>query len=85
VSALLLLAEIGNWFPLVVWHEAVVICCCYDRPGYSYFSAPIITRIQILQECVNLPQINIDYSSINKTTVQELMRENPRFSLTVLA
>jgi hypothetical protein len=50
-----------------------------------FFAVPIITRLQILQQCVNLSQISFDYSSINETAVQVVMRENPRLSLTVLA
>ncbi|MEJ2315742.1 MAG: hypothetical protein P8Y83_02145 [Gammaproteobacteria bacterium] len=52
---------------------------------FIIFTMPIITRLQILQQCVNLSQINIDYSSINETVVQVETRENPRLSLTVLA
>jgi hypothetical protein len=52
---------------------------------FVIFSMPFFTRLQILQECVNLSQISIGYSSINRKRVQEIMRENPRLSLTVLA
>jgi hypothetical protein len=52
---------------------------------FVIFSMPFFTRLQILQECVNLSQISIGYSSINGKRVQEIMRGNPRLSLTVLA